>query len=265
MISLSTCCFATSFKNPLSPLLQTIFKLPGCEGLEAEDCFIHFCLQPSAQRLAFSRSSMNMWCLSYQTRNRLFMWHWKIYSQLLWETNALSCLKGLSFFKWPDRQSYSCCMFHQWLSACGTKHTDILTPRNLLHKYLNVAILRNRAQAANDVAVLEVPVQGYLLVQRLRAPSRGPKASVTRRTPRLGVRVAPRMPALLLAIPSSWKWSLPWSHETTQLPSCKKGDSDTSHTRLLGAQGCQVSQAHRGVPGACWVLSACLLLLPLHC
>lgn len=86
-----------------------------------------------------------------------------------------------------------------------------LTPRHLLHKYLNVAILGNGSQVLNDVAVLEVLVQGYLLVQRLRVPGRKNKARVTCQIPRAGGlrRISP-VPAPLLAIPSFWKCRLAW-------------------------------------------------------
>lgn len=59
----------------------------------------------------------------------------------------------------------------------------LLTPRHLLHEYLNEAIFRNRAQVLDDIAVLEVLVQGYFLMKRLGVPSRKNKASVTCQIP----------------------------------------------------------------------------------
>lgn len=91
------------------------------------------------------------------------------------------------------------------------EYQGVLTPRDLLHKYLYVAVLGHRAQVADDIAVVEVLVQRYLLVQRLRVPGKQSQASVTCRV--LGAwgphGTAP-VPALLLATPSFWKWSFPW-------------------------------------------------------
>lgn len=87
----------------------------------------------------------------------------------------------------------------------------LLTPRHLLHEYLNVAVLGNRAQVLNDIAVLEVLVQGYLLVQRLGEPRRKNKATVICQIPGArGPHHTSPGPALLLATPSFWKCSLPW-------------------------------------------------------
>lgn len=46
------------------------------------------------------------------------------------------------------------------------------TPRHLLHEDFDVTVLRNGAQVLDDVPVLEVLVEGDLLVQRLRVPEK---------------------------------------------------------------------------------------------
>lgn len=54
------------------------------------------------------------------------------------------------------------------LLATGFQSKPSLTSRHLLHENLDEAVLADGAQVLDDVLVLEVLVQGDLLVERLR-------------------------------------------------------------------------------------------------
>lgn len=101
---------------------------------------------------------------------------------------------------------------------------QLLTPRHLLHEYLNVAVFRNRAQVLNDIAVLEVLMQGYFIMKRLGLPSRKNKASVTCQIPG-----AQGSHCITSTCPTAGHhffletFSSLGSHEPNQLPICKLG------------------------------------------
>jgi hypothetical protein len=153
---------------------------------------------------------MSICGLYKQTRNTRYLWHLEGLHLTLLRTSKRSVILN-------GKAMMPVLHFQEWFSECETRRQQLLTSRHLLHKYLNVAVLRNRAQVLDNIAVLEVLVQRYLLMQRLRVPivEKTNPVSPAKSQGLWALMTPHQYPPYCLAIPSFWKISLLGSCEPT--------------------------------------------------